>query len=192
MTDVDLAGAVAILRRGGVVCFPTETFYGLAADALDEAAVARVLDAKGRAETQPIAVIAPDLDAASRLWIDVPPAARALIEAHWPGPLTIVLPARPTVPRALVGPQGGIGVRVSSHPIAHALAVSFGGPITATSANPAGRPPARVVETARAQLGDAVDGYLDGGTTPGGPASTIVEVASDGSLRIIRQGAIRL
>jgi L-threonylcarbamoyladenylate synthase len=190
--DTEVAAAADILRHGGTVCFPTETYYGIAADARDAAAVARVVAAKGRAEEQPIAVIAPDADTPVSLLRAVPARARELAAAHWPGPHTIVARAVTALPPQLVGPGGGVGVRVSSHPWAAALARAFGGAITATSANVSGAPPTVTAGDARAQLGGAIDLYLDGGVAPGGPASTVVEITPDGALRVLRAGAISL
>ncbi|MBI4508776.1 MAG: threonylcarbamoyl-AMP synthase [Deltaproteobacteria bacterium] len=182
--------AATILTRGGLVCFPTETYYGLAVDALNSEALARLMQAKGRKEEAPIAVIVSDLSHALRLWSEVPRRLLELARQHWPGPLTIVAPSRQGIPRPLVGREGGVGARVSSHPWAHALAQALGGAITATSANRAGEPPAMTAQEARAQLGDAVDLYLDAGTTPGGPPSTVVVFSESGMLRVAREGAI--
>jgi L-threonylcarbamoyladenylate synthase len=188
---VTVEEAVQALRDGAIVCFPTETFYGLAVDALSETAVARLVAAKGREEGKPVAVIAPDLQGALLLWAEpAPQAAVALAGKHWPGPLTLVVAAREGIPAALVNPDGGVGVRVSSHPVAARLATLFGGPITATSANLAGQPPVTTCAAARQALGDRVSVYLDGGTTPGGPASTVVAVAADGGLALLRPGAV--
>lgn len=186
-----ISRAVAVLRRGGIVCYPTETFYGLAVSVWDHDAVDRVIAAKGRRPDAPIAAIAPDAPSAFALWRQVPAAARALAGAHWPGALTIVCEADPRLPAALVGPLG-VGVRVSSHHWAQLLAQAFGGAVTATSANLAGSPPAVTCDEARAQLGDAIDLYLDGGATPGETPSTVVAVRKDDTLQVIRQGAVTL
>ena len=186
----EIARAVGILAAGGVVCYPTETFYGLAADALAPDAVARVVAMKRRGAGAPIATIVPDLVAAGRLWETCPESLRALATRYWPGPLTIVAPALAYVPAPLVG-EWGVGARVSSHPVAQALARAFGGPITATSANRAGLPPAETTFAARAQLGEAVELYLDDGPAPGGAPSTVVTIVS-GSPRILRVGAISI
>jgi len=184
--------AVAALRAGQVVCFPTETFYGLAVDARSVAAVAALVAAKGRGDDAPIAAIAADPVVARTLWAEpVPRRALDLAAAHWPGPLTLICPSAAGVPAPLVGPDG-TGVRVSSHPWAAALAAAFGGPITATSANLAGSPPARTAAEAIAQLGTSVKVYLDAGPTPGGPPSTVAAVRADGSLVVVRPGAVRL
>ena len=186
---VDLGAAVAALARGALVVFPTETFYGLGADALRPEAVAAVAAAKGRDAGKPIAVIASEPAMLARIVVAPPAAARRLMERFWPGPLTLVLAARPGLPPALTAGTGTIGVRVSAHPVARALAAALGAPITATSANPGGALPPVEVARARAYLGDAVAEYVDGGTLPGGSASTVVSVAA-GAARLIRAGAV--
>ena len=177
-----------MLARGGVIVYPTETLYGLGADASNEGALARVVELKGRAAGKPIAVLISDTEMLEGIVEDISPAAADLMQRFWPGPLTIVLRARSTVSRRLTGGRDGIGVRVSSHPIAIALVRALGRPVTAPSANPAGlRPPTRLDE-ARAYFGDRVDCYVDGGALAGEPASTVVD-ARDG-LRVIRDGAV--
>ncbi|HVU50814.1 MAG TPA: L-threonylcarbamoyladenylate synthase, partial [Polyangia bacterium] len=136
----ELAVAVVALRRGEIVAYPTETFYGLAVDASDELALARLRELKGRAEKAfSVLVVGPEMLAGL---VEPPPEkARALMERYWPGALTLALPARAGVPAALVA-DGCVAVRESPHPLARALVRAFGGPITATSANLAGAPPA--------------------------------------------------
>lgn len=181
-------GAARALAAGGIVVYPTETLYGLGADARNEAALQRLVELKGRAAGKPIAVLVSGKEMLEGVVDDMSQAAIDLMRRFWPGPLTIVLRARPSVSRVLTGGGDGIGVRVSSHPIATALVRALGGPLTAPSANPAGlRPPTRLDE-ARAYFGDRVDYYLDGGVLPGEPASTVVD-ARDG-LRVIRDGAV--
>jgi L-threonylcarbamoyladenylate synthase len=191
--DDAAAGAVAeaarALRAGRVVAFPTETFYGLAVPATDAAAVARLVALKGRGPAQAIAVIVDSAAMLDALCAAVPPRARALMDRHWPGPLTLVLPARPELPPPLVGPHG-VGVRVSSHPLATALVRACGVPLTATSANRTGAPPARTPDEVRAAFGAAVH-LLDGGPTAGGPPSTVAAVVGD-EVTIIRRGAVAL
>lgn len=185
-----IAEAVAALVRGDVVCLPTESSYGLAADMRSAAALARVTAIKrGRPADSPFPLIAGAIDEArglARVW---PEAAERLATLHWPGPLTLVVPARSDLPPEVVGPGGGVGVRVSSHALARALAAGLGAPITATSANRAGQPPARTVAAARAVFADEVAFYLDGGACDGTP-STVVAVEEDGALRLVRAGAI--
>lgn len=183
-----VARATAALRAGELVVFPTETFYGIAADALSPAAIERIYAIKGREPGKPIALIAADSASAFALARAVPEAARRLAEIFWPGPLTLVLPAREGLPEGIVGPDG-VGVRVSPHPIAQALAAGLRSPITATSANLSGEPPAATIEAARASLGERIGIYLDGGRLRGGEPSTVVAFDSDG-FRVVRAGAI--
>jgi L-threonylcarbamoyladenylate synthase len=189
--QADLAAARAVLARGGVVVYPTETFYGLGARALVAAAVARVASLKGREATKPIAVIVSDAAMVGHLARRVPELAERLMARFWPGPLTLVLPARAGLPAQLTAGSGLVGVRVSSHPVARALVAALGEPITATSANRGGEPPACDVATAERALGAGVDVYLDGGAVPGGAASTVVVVGDD-AVRVIRAGAVSL
>jgi L-threonylcarbamoyladenylate synthase len=191
-TRAAIARAAEVLRRGGIVCFPTESFYGLAAIAFDEAAVAKIVAVKGRGEQAPIACIAADLEAATRLWAPPAPAvALELAKKHWPGSLTLIAPAAAGLPAPLVG-ANGVGVRVPPHAWALALAAAVEQPITATSANLSGKPPARTVADGRAQLGSGVDLYLDGGETAGGLPSTIVEIPTRGAPKVLRAGAVVL
>ena len=189
--DADaLAGGATVLRQGGIVIYPTESYYGAAVSALDAEAVAGLVAAKGRPSDQPLPLILPDRVALQQVVLAVPARARELMDAHWPGPLTLVLPARPDLPAALVGPHG-VGVRLSPHPVAAGLAVAFGGPITATSANRTGAPPARTAEAAAAAL-PAAALTLDGGQTPGGAPSTVLAVDHEGRLTVLRQGALHV
>jgi L-threonylcarbamoyladenylate synthase len=187
-----VAGAAArVLRQGGLVAFPTETFYGLGAAALAPAAVRRVLEVKGRPEGKPLLVLVDSLAMAESLALEVPPRARALIAAHWPGPLTLVLRARPRVPAEITAGSGTVGVRLSAHPLARALVRALGEPVTAPSANPSdGTPP-----TTAAQVLDYFRGRIelvvDGGATAGGEPSTVLDVTVDPP-RVVRAGAVRL
>ena len=186
-----LAGPLAALRRGEAIVYPTETFYGLGARALDVGAVAALAALKGRDAEKPIAVLVRDVAMLDALVTRVPPPALQLIDRFWPGPLTLVLPARADLAPALTAGSGGIGVRVSSHPIAHALVDALGEPLTTTSANPGGAPPAVDVATARGYFADAVAAYVDGGTLAGGSGSTVLLVADDAA-QVIRRGAVPL
>jgi L-threonylcarbamoyladenylate synthase len=188
--DAGLQEAARLLRAGALVLYPTESYYGAAVAALDPAAVARLVQAKGRAADSPLPLILPDRGALSRVVARVPPAARALMDQHWPGPLTLVLSAHQGLAPALVGPRG-VGVRLSPHPVAAGLARRLGAPLTATSANRAGEPPPRTVAEAEAAL-PAAAAVLDGGATPGGPASTVLAVAADGHVTLLRAGAVHV
>jgi L-threonylcarbamoyladenylate synthase len=184
-----IAQAIAALRAGEVVVYPTETFYGIGADAFAPAALERIFAIKGRDAAKTIALIAHDNEAAFALAREVPQSARTLARAFWPGPLTLVIPARAELPAALIGPDGGVGVRVSSHPVARALAQGLGRAITATSANRSGVAPARTIAEARAALGATVKVFVEGGTVTGGAPSTIVQCDRMG-WRLLRAGAI--
>jgi L-threonylcarbamoyladenylate synthase len=184
-----LGDALEALRAGELVVYPTETFYALGADALSKAALARLFAAKGREPGQPVALIAADIAMAFAFAREIPPVARRLADMFWPGALTLVVPARDDLPAELVGAGGGVGVRVSPHPIAHALAAELGRPITATSANLADGAPARTLAEARGALGEKVNVYLEGGTAPGGAPSTVVAVRNS-EWSVLREGAV--
>jgi L-threonylcarbamoyladenylate synthase len=188
MAALDLTPFVDILRSGGVLACPTETLVGLLADALRAESVARVQTIKRRGP-DPIALLLPDL--AQLSLVAEPPSERVLELArkHWPGPLTLVLRARPGLPEPLVR-EGTIGVRVPGPSPAFDLVRAFNGPLTATSCNPSGQPSARTEAEARAYFPNELDGFVPG-DAPGGPASTVVD-ASGTELRVLRQGAIIL
>ncbi|MBI2359421.1 MAG: threonylcarbamoyl-AMP synthase [Deltaproteobacteria bacterium] len=183
--------AVEALRHGEVIVFPSETFYGLGADALNAAAVERVGSLKGRQADSPIAVIVADREMLERVVAEIPPAAEQLIGRFWPGPLTLVLPARSHLPSPLLNRAGGIGVRMSSHPLAMRLVREFGHPVTATSANPSGQEPSRTVAEARSYFTGKVSVYVDGGRLTAAKGSTVLEIVS-GDLRMIREGEVSL
>jgi len=183
-----LADALEALRAGELVVYPTETFYALGADPFSAEALERLFDAKGREHGKPVALIAADSKMAFELAETVPFYARRLGDNFWPGPLTIVMPPRAGIPDALLGPDG-IGVRVSSNPIARSLCREFGRPLSATSANLAGGNPPVTLAAARTQLGNKVKAYLEGGTLRGGAPSTVVACAGN-DVRVIREGAI--
>jgi L-threonylcarbamoyladenylate synthase len=185
-----LADAAAVIRQGGIVAFPTETYYGLAVDALDAQALERLFALKGRGSEKASALLVVDFAMFAELCVEVPSRASALAAAHWPGPLTLALPARPHLPAAIVS-DGCVAARVSSHPVAHALVVAAGRPITATSANPAGTAPARTAEQVKSYFAGRDFHLLDGGETPGGPPSTLARMTGE-KLEILRQGAIFL
>lgn len=184
-----ISSAAAILRAGGLIGFPTETFYGLGADALNSMAISRVFQAKGRAVTDPIALVIGDPHDLAGLVERVSPGAKRLIACYWPGPLTLVFTASNRIPSALTAGTGTIGIRVSSHPVARALLARFGGPVTATSANRSGASSPGDAGAVIRTLGPALDLVLDAGPSPGGLHSTVVDVTG-ASPRLIRVGAI--
>jgi L-threonylcarbamoyladenylate synthase len=187
VTD-DVAAAMAALRRGEVVAYPTETFYGLGVDPFNAAALERLRALKGRGE-KAISMLIEGPEMLARLVADVSPRAQALMARHWPGALTLALPARAGLPEALVS-DGCVAIRQSPHPVARALVAALGGPVTTTSANRSGEPPATTAAAVRAALGEGCH-VLDGGPTAGGAPSTLARVRGD-AVEILRAGAVAL
>ncbi|HEU0225566.1 MAG TPA: L-threonylcarbamoyladenylate synthase [Steroidobacteraceae bacterium] len=181
--------AAGLLRRGQLVAFPTETVYGLGADAGNAAAVARVFAAKGRPPGHPLIVHVSGLESAREWTGGMPEAAERLAEAFWPGPLTLVLPKAAQVLPAVTGGQDTVALRAPAHPVARALLAAFGGGIAAPSANRYGRiSPTRAADV-REELGDAVALVLDGGDCEVGLESTIVACLG-GRVTLLRPGAV--
>ena len=185
----DLSAAVQVLKGGDVIVFPTETLYGLGADALNDAAVEKVFQLKGRDPHNPIPVLVANQEMLHTLVVKVPTIAQKLMERYWPGPLTLVLPGQKNIPKPLCNPAGGVGVRISSQPIAALLIKGLGRPLTATSANPSGKEPARTFQEAKNYFAHRVDVFVDGGTLNSKSGSTVVEVMND-NIKIIREGEI--
>ena len=169
--------AVAILRRGGLVAFPTETVYGLGADASNPAAVARIYVVKGRPARHPVIVHIGDVGQLARWAREIPEAATKLAARFWPGPLTLVLRRAPGVGDGLTGGEDTIGLRIPNHPVALEMLRQFGGGIAAPSANKFGRISPTSAEHVRNDLGDEVDLVLDGGPCGIGIESTIVDLS---------------
>jgi len=183
-----LDDALAAITAGELAVYPTETFYALGADPFSAPALARLFDAKGRDVRQLVGLIAADTTMAFSIARDIPANARRLADAFWPGPLTLVLPARAGLAPELSGPDG-VAVRVSPHPVARAIAAGLGRPVTATSANLSGKPPARTLDEARTAFGAKVKVYLEGGKLAAAAPSTLVAVAGE-EWKMIRIGAI--
>lgn len=185
-----MKAAAAALAGGGLVAHPTETLYGLAVDPWNEAALGRLAAVKGRKGSQGFILIAAGPEALLKLTRD--PASAVLTElarAFWPGPLTLVLPPSSHAPRGAVGAGGGIAVRVTPDPVAQALILSFGRPVTSTSVNRAGEAPATTAGEVRSRLGGDVDLILDGGPRPGGVPSTLVDLTGERPV-LLREGAV--
>ncbi|GHB68395.1 threonylcarbamoyl-AMP synthase [Streptomyces cirratus] len=185
----DIEKAAGVLRAGGLVALPTETVYGLGANAEDRAAVSRIFQVKGRPPSHPLIV---HIGRAELLddWVeDVPAPARLLAEHFWPGPLTLVLRRGPRVPLEATGGLQTVAVRVPDHPVALALLSAFGGGITAPSANRFGSVSPTTANDVRAELGDAVDFVLDGGSCAVGVESTIVDATGE-IPAILRPGGV--
>jgi len=183
-----LDAAVAAAERGAVLVLPTDTVYGVGADAFQPDAVAAVLAAKGRGRQMPPPVLIPSVRTVDGLGRDVPASAQALMEAFWPGALTVIVWAQPSLAWDLGDTHGTVALRVPAHPAALAL-LERTGPLAVTSANLTGQPAATTADGAREQLGDSVAVYLDGGDAPLGVASTIVD-ATGALLRIVRAGGV--
>jgi len=184
-----IAEAVAILKGGGVIAFPTETFYGLGADAGNDKAIKQIFEIKGRDFRNPIPLIIGKKEDLSGLVEDIPALAETLMTRFWPGPLTLVFRASGRVNPRLTAGTGKIGIRLSSNPVATALAGALGGPLTATSANLSGKKECSSAGDVLDQLGGRLHGVIDGGSTAGGLGSTILDVICDPP-RILRHGAI--
>jgi L-threonylcarbamoyladenylate synthase len=184
-----IAEAAKILRRGGLVAFPTETVYGLGADALDAAAVARIFAAKGRPRFDPLIVHLADRTWLPRVVRSVPEAASVLAARFWPGPLTLVLPKAAVVPDLVTAGLDTVGVRVPDHPAARALLEAAATPIAAPSANLFGHVSPTTAAHVVEQLGDRVDAVLDGGPCRVGVESTIVSLAA-GEPWVLRPGGV--
>ena len=185
-----LTDGIAALKAGELVVYPTETFYAVGADASSPTALRRLFRAKGREPGRPVGLIAADTAMAFSVAREIPADARRLADAFWPGPLTIVMPARDGLAPELTGPDGA-SVRVSPNPVARALSAGIGRPITATSANLSGQAPASTLDEARGTLREKVKVYLEGGKLAASAPSTVVAVGTSGSgWKMVRVGAI--
>lgn len=185
VSDREIKNAVAVLCAGGLVAFPTETVYGLGADASNPEALKKVFAAKGRPHDHPLIVHVADAAQLANWAREIPPAATRLAKKFWPGPLTMILRRAPGVSDLVTGGQDTVALRVPSHPVAQALLRAFGGGIAAPSANRFGRVSATTAEHVRHEFGDTVDCVLDGGAADVGIESTIVDLsgAQPGLLR---------
>ena len=186
-TSVDRA--LEILRSGGLVAIPTETVYGLAADASNPDAIRRVFEAKGRPDNHPLIVHIATADHLGEWAAEIPPAAAVLATTCWPGPLTLLLPKAPHVLDAVTGGRPTVGIRVPAHPLTTELLTRFDGGLAAPSANLFGRVSPTTAEHVQSDLGDLVDYVLDGGRCPVGVESTIVDCTVTPP-QILRPGGI--
>ena len=188
-SQTEIEKAVETLRAGDLVVFPTETVYGLGANAANPAAVRRIFEVKGRPADHPVIVHLDNPRYLHRWVSEVPPAAERLAAMFWPGPLTLILPKAESVNDVVTGGQDSIGIRIPSHPMALQLLTAFGGGIAAPSANRYGRLSPTKPEHVRDELGDAVHVILDGGESPIGLESTIVSCLNN-EVRMLRPGYI--
>jgi len=191
MTIKGLVNAVRVIRRGGVIAYPTETAYGLGALATNQRAVAKIFAMKGRLEKKPLPLIVASQSMAERFFY-FSSAERALARRYWPGPLTMLLRPRRRFPRGVAGTDGRVAVRVSGSAFARAIARRLGKPITATSANRSGGKTCYSISCVRRGLrAPAPELILDGGTLPRRKPSTIVKIQK-GAIKILRQGSVTL
>ena len=189
MSDTEITRAASILRAGGLVAFPTETVYGLGADATNPDAVRKIFAAKGRPATNPLIVHVADAGVAKRYTTNWTPAAQTLAATYWPGPLTLVLPKTADVPDVVTAGRATVGLRAPDHPLALELLRAFGRPVAAPSANRSNRVSPTTAQHVRDELGDAVDVVLDGGACRVGIESTVLDLSTDVP-RILRPGAV--
>src|ERR1700722_17590646 len=190
MTSLSIKEAAQILRDGGLVAFPTETVYGLGANALDASAVAKIYELKGRPETSPLIVHASSIEMARTLVTQWPREAEELAQRWWPGPLTLVLPKAAQIPDIVTAGLATVGVRVPAHPLAIQLIETAGIPLAAPSANRFKELSPTTAAHVRAAFGDTIP-VLDGGPTHVGIESTVVSI-TDGKITLLRPGMITL
>ena len=188
LSDGALEQILSFLRAGGVIAFPTDTAYGLGGDPFNDGAVRRIFEIKGRPETKPILLLVSSMEMANRV-VTFSEKAVALAERFWPGPLTMVLPARETVSSGITAGTGTVGIRWADAPFAQRLLTAFDRPITATSANLAGRPSTVTIAEVREQLGESLDLVVDGGTLPARGGSTLIDLTAIPA-RLLREGPI--
>lgn len=180
---------VEALSKGKIVAFPTETFYALGVDAHNPEALKALSNLKSRPIDQPFPVFLPSMESLSKYATDIPAQALSLAQKYWPGPLTLILKCE-VLPKSLQGKHGGVGFRISQHPLAQALASIFKRCITSTSANPSGCSPASSAEELGQYFQNTDILILDGGKTPGGKASTVIDFTSPKGPTLVREGRI--
>ena len=185
----NMEAAAEIIRAGGLVAVPTETVYGLAGSGMDEAAVERIYEVKGRPEVKPLSLMVPGPEAFERCCTEVPDAARTLARRFWPGPLTIILRARPEIPRIVLAGGDTVGLRCPDHPLTLELLRKCGLPLAAPSANPSGEPSPKNAQQVLGYFDGKIEAVIDGGECGIGLESTIIDLTHV-PYRILRQGAL--
>jgi len=185
----DISYAVEVLKNGGLVGVPTETVYGLAANGLDASAVAKIYEVKGRPKVKPLSLLVPSLEVAATVCAEIPEATRILAEAFWPGPLTIILPARGNVPHIVTAGGDTIGIRCPDHPLTLELLRTAGLPAAAPSANVSNMPSPESSDDVLAYFDGKIDCVIDGGICRLGVESTIISLVTE-PYKILRQGAL--
>jgi L-threonylcarbamoyladenylate synthase len=191
LLNLSLDRAVIILREGGIIAFPTETYYGLAVDPDSHSAVAKLFDLKRRQPDKPLLLLVESLEQLQLIVEHIPSEYVPLMKKYWPGPLTLVFRAKKEICRKLTGDTGTVGVRISTHPVARELVRRMGKPITATSANISGHLPASTAAGVFSIFKDSLNYIVDGGQTPAGLCSTVLSF-NGGKYTVLRQGQIDL
>jgi L-threonylcarbamoyladenylate synthase len=181
--------ASEVLRRGGLIAFPTDTLYALGADALSAVAVERVLNVKGRSRGKPLSVLVPSVDTIATLGVSLAGELRDALRAFWPGPLTVVAKASDRFPSVLTAATGTIGIRIPGGAVSGALLAAWGGPVVGTSANKSGGPDPADAKTVQRAIGGQIDLILDGGRVALGVPSTVLD-GTVAPARILREGAV--
>jgi L-threonylcarbamoyladenylate synthase len=189
--DEAIQDGVWHIQKGGIVGIPTETYYGLAVDPKNEKALKRLFRVKKRPDSKPVLVLISTRDQLETLVLDIPDIYHSLMDEFWPGPLTMVFPARPEVSHLLTAGTGTVGIRLTPHPVARAIIEAAGKPITATSANISGDPPARSALDVSLMFGDTIDYIIDGGESGETLPSTVIRPLGEGFC-IERQGGVDL
>ncbi len=180
---------VEVLKKHGVVAYPTDTLYGLGAAFDDLEAVARVFDIKGRPRDAALPLLVASRSDVAQVSVGLTRQAETLMESFWPGPLTLVVSSAPTTPDMVTGGRGSVAVRMPDHPVPQALVRGLGCPITGTSANPTGGPDPATADDVRWALGDRIDYIIDGGPAPIGQPSTVIDLTGERP-RLVRAGAL--
>lgn len=188
-TDTIVSEAIKVLKSGGIIAYPTETFYALGVNATDGEALKRLYRIKGRTSKKPFPLIVGERKILKTLVKRIPSEAEKLIKKFWPGPLTIVFEASSQLPDLLTAKTGKVAIRIPGEEIARELSKMAGFPIISTSANPSGKPPATTVEEVIKYFGKRIDFLIDKGKTPGGKPSTIVD-STTVPMKVLREGAI--
>lgn len=191
ITEQQIDDIVQILKRGGVIAYPTETVYGLGGDATDENVVNKIEVLKERKIDKPFLVLVSDIEDVIHLVVDLTPKIQSLMKKFWPGPLTLLLKAKEMVPRTIAGREGCIGVRISSDPFCQRLVNQFKKPLVSTSANPSSRPPAGSAAEVKRYFDQKIDLIVNGGERKSQLPSTILDFSVDPP-RLVRQGSINV
>lgn len=196
MTDIikphsgeSILKAVAIMKKGGIIAYPTETFYGIGADITNPRALEKIYTVKGRGFNKPISILIGSREDLATFTDNISPSAESLMNRFWPGGVTLIFTASRAVPRKLTAETGKIGIRLSGNPVATLLAQSLSGAVTATSANRSGGRECVSAQEVIESIGERLDAVIDGGRTPGGAGSTIVDITVDPPV-VIREGVI--